>query len=170
MFDIPDKNNMIMAITQGQFNIFSALIMLQEKFGELDEVYLSTFNIKDNFIISLFKMLESQKIKKLRIMISDSISFRMPKRIELLKEKVKETKKDVILKLNWNHSKIMLVKVKDIYFCMQGSGNLSDNAQIEQYTIYNNQKIYDFHKNWMDIEFSRNKKKREQILKSGENG
>ena len=50
----------------------------------------------------------------------------------------------------WSHAKVTLIKTtcgKHIVF--EGSGNLSDNARIEQYILENNKQAYEFHKNWI---------------------
>lgn len=58
--------------------------------------------------------------------------------------------KNMNLKYAWNHAKIALIKTKDKYIVFEGSGNLSDNARIEQYLIENNREVYEFHKSWMN--------------------
>jgi len=35
------------------------------------------------------------------------------------------------------------------HIVFEGSGNLSDNARIEQYILENNKQAYEFHKNWI---------------------
>lgn len=53
------------------------------------------------------------------------------------------------IKLEDNHTKILLIRTDNNYFCIEGSGNLSINARIEQYSFSNNKQIYDFHYNWI---------------------
>jgi hypothetical protein len=164
-FFIPQKNEECRLITQGSFNMFTILMFFQRKYDIIDELYITTFNIKEIVIDSLFQLLKEKKVKKLRIMVSESIKFRMPKRVEQLIEMTRLFKEDfdVKLKLNWNHSKIMLAKLEDDYYVLEGSGNLSDNAQIEQYVVSNSEEIFNFHKRWMDESFSKNILKREEI-------
>jgi len=165
MFFLPKSGEESRLITQGSFNMFTIMMYLYKEIGIIDEMYLTTFNMKEVVISTIFEMLEEKKIKKLRIMISESINHRMPKRIEQLKKSVEKNKieHDVKLKLNWNHSKIMLVRIGNIFYVLEGSGNLSDNAQIEQYLITNSEEIYKFHKKWMDETFLSNKLKREEL-------
>jgi len=50
-----------------------------------------------------------------------------------------------------SHAKIFLAKTKcDKYIVFEGSGNLSDNARLEQYLFENNKETYEFHKNWIE--------------------
>ena len=164
---IPEENQQIRAITQGSFNMFSILLSIIESKGVLEEVYLTTFNMNEKIILALFELVEDNKILKLRIMISDSVRHRVPKRIAQLKSLVdKYSDRDIILKLNWNHSKVMLIRSNSLFYVLEGSGNLSDNAQIEQYCITNSKSLYVWHREWMDEQFERNVKKREEIYGS----
>lgn len=161
--ELPKKGEQIRCITQGSFNAYTFITFIIEK-ENIEEMYLTTFNISDSVIEAVFSLFETEKINRLNIMLSESIKFRMPKRVEQLKRKYRKFKhtKRMRLKLNWNHSKIILLKTEKNYYVIEGSGNLSGNAQIEQYCIDNNKQIYDFHKSWMDDEF-KSYEKREEI-------
>lgn len=45
----------------------------------------------------------------------------------------------------FNHSKILLAKTNKDHLCITGSGNFSENAYNEQYTICNDERIYTFY-------------------------
>lgn len=50
----------------------------------------------------------------------------------------------------WSHAKVFLAKTKcGMHIVFEGSGNLSDNARIEQYLLENNQQTYCFHEEWI---------------------
>ena len=164
---LPKNKEQIRIITQQSFNMYTIILKILQQEKEIEELYLSSFNIKEIVSDTLFEMILSGQVKKLRLMISESIRFRMPKRITDLEKNMLVTNGDVIIKLNWNHSKITLVKTKMNHYVLEGSGNLSDNAQIEQYLFENNKEIYLFHKNWMDKTFLRNSYKREEIMLPG---
>lgn len=38
---------------------------------------------------------------------------------------------------------------KNEFFVFEGSGNMSDNARIEQYIYENSKQSFEFHKKWM---------------------
>ncbi len=48
-----------------------------------------------------------------------------------------------------SHCKIMCAKRGDNYFTIEGSGNLSGNARIEQYVMANSREIFEFHSEWI---------------------
>ena len=49
-----------------------------------------------------------------------------------------------------NHSKVLAVKTETGYYVFEGSGNMSDNARIEQYVYEESKDVYNFHKGWMN--------------------
>jgi hypothetical protein len=162
---LPAPGEQFRLITQEAFNAYTFILYILEK-ETIEFMHLSTFNIKETIIDALFDLLKTNAIRSLRLMISESVRFRMPKRIEQLETlfaRYKHTH-DIKVKLNWNHSKIILIKTnQNNFYCIEGSGNLSDNAQIEQYIVDNNEDLYNFHKSWMDEAYTQNRLKREEI-------
>jgi len=164
---IPSKKEQIRCITQGCFNMYSILVAISQMFEDpVEELYLSTFSIKGNVIVGLFQMLEAGIVQKMRLIIAATMVNRTPKRIQQIRElsAMFRDKYDVQTKLTENHSKIMLIKSGENFYCLEGSGNLSDNAQIEQYSISNSEEVYNFHKKWMDSQHQKNIGKREEIF------
>lgn len=49
-----------------------------------------------------------------------------------------------------NHTKIMLIGAKPDWIVMEGSANFTANPRLEQNTITNDRKLFDFHKQWME--------------------
>lgn len=61
-----------------------------------------------------------------------------------------EVKKETIIKLKNNHSKMLLFNVDDNFYIISGSGNASINARIENYIIENNKEKYNQIKNFFE--------------------
>lgn len=80
---------------------------------------------------------------KTSIVINESETTRKPKIIEDLLE-INTAK---LYKL---HTKIILIKTNEDCFVLEGSGNISTNAKIEQYSLVNSEESYNFHKSWID--------------------
>lgn len=150
---LPEDREQIRIITQRSFNAYAILLYLLENL-KIDEVYLTSYNIDKNTISGLNDLIASKNINKLKLLISDSINFRMPERAKQLIELAKKNK-NVKLVFAWNHTKIILAKTIDSqYYVIEGSGNLSDNARIEQYLFEKCKETYEFHKEWIDeVEF-----------------
>lgn len=164
---LPKKGQQIRLVTQKSFNMYTIMLKILEKESVFEELYLSSFNIKGIVIDTVFEMVKSKQALKLRILLSQTVRARMPQRIIQLEKHMLQTMEDVKIKLNWNHTKITLVKTKKNFYVLEGSGNLSDNAQIEQYLFENNEKMYNFHKEWMENSFKKNCFKMEEIILPG---
>lgn len=150
---IPEKDEHYRLVTHNAFNAFSWIDFFCGKFEIFEEVYITSYNFGEATIDILFDKFDSGQFEKLRLVISESIRFRMPKRYFQLKEGA-ESRKAKNLKMAgvWNHSKIILLKPqhREDYFIIEGSGNFSENAYIEQYSLDNSKQIFDFHKHWID--------------------
>jgi len=143
---LPQKNEQIRIITQQSMNAYALLLYIVES-TNIQECYLTTYNMDKNTIQGLRAMVDSGIIQKLTLVISDSVNFRMPDRASELK---KIAGNGISLIFCWNHTKIILAKSDKNYYVIEGSGNLSDNARIEQYLIEDCEETYNFHKNWID--------------------
>lgn len=142
----PTENEQIRIITQKSFNAYALLLYIVEKYN-ITECYLTTYNIDKNSIQGIKDLIESNNINNIIIVVSDSINFRMPKRAEELK---KIAGKNIKIIFTWNHTKIILAKTDENYFVIEGSGNISDNARIEQYLFENCKETYLFHRDWIN--------------------
>lgn len=150
---LPEKDEHFRLITHNAFNAFSWIDFLCDKFEVFEEVYITSYNFGEAPIKLLFEKFDTGIFEKLYLVISESIRFRMKDRFAQLKNGVLE-RKNPRLKMAgvWNHSKIILMKPKNSenYFVIEGSGNFSENAYIEQYSFDNSEQIYKFHKFWID--------------------
>jgi len=138
---IPSPGEIIKIRTQKQHNAFTYILALKEKYKTIDSLTILTFNINEKTLYVLDDWLKNGTLKKLCLCVSESISFRMPKRYEYIINNFKG-KADIIFA--WNHAKIALIKCQDNYYVVEGSGNYSDNAEIEQYIFENSKESYDF--------------------------
>lgn len=146
----PQKNEQWRIITEKQFNAYALILHLLEN-NTIEEMYLAIYRINQPTVNSLIDFIEAGQIKKATFVISNF--FNQTKRPEKWAIKLKQfadTKNNVEHIYTHNHAKVLAVKTyNDDYFIFEGSGNMSDNARIEQYVYENNKQSFDFHKNWM---------------------
>lgn len=147
---IPLPNEQWRIITEKQFNAYALIKTMIEK-GNIDELYLAIYRINEQTVNAIIEMIDEGKIKKATFIISNF--FNQTKKPEAWARKLRgycETSDNCKHAYVHNHSKIVCVKSNDNYYVFEGSGNMSDNARIEQYIYENNNLIYEFHKKWMD--------------------
>lgn len=157
---LPAKGQHIRIITQKSFNAFAILLYIVSKV-EVEEVFLAIYRIDKNSVQGIKKMLEDRQIEKMTIVLSNF--FRSSKKTETWHNnlvRLAKSKENMKLVYCWNHAKILAVKTKNNdHFVVEGSGNLSDNARIEQYLFENCKETYLFHKSWIDDIFSQGTEK-----------
>lgn len=165
---IPKPGEMIKIVTKGSFSAFSFIELLAESHESFEECYLVSYNFGEQPIDRVFEMHRNNILRRLSIVISESIRFRMPKRFEQLSRYAnQERDTGVRVAAAWNHAKIILMKSRDNndHYVVEGSGNFSDNAFIEQYNLENSIESYGFHKDWIEKNvFSQSIHKRHFIL------
>ena len=121
---------------------------LVEKRMKAEELFISTLSMSENNIDSLRTLLEKGYCEKLTIMISNY--FYSHERGNLMKHLVDELdfedRTDVIV--NRNHTKIVLMKIEDLYIVISGSANLRSSASLEQIIIQEDKVLYEYYKDW----------------------
>jgi hypothetical protein len=150
-FSLPKENEQIRLITQKRFNAFALVKWLVDNLSEIDQIILTTYRIDEMTLSGINKILNERNINKLTIVCS--AFFTSVKVKEPFAEKLKYlaiTDNRVKAVFCHNHTKIIGIKTKDTAYVIEGSGNLTENARIEQYMIENSDEIFEFHKNWIN--------------------
>jgi len=147
--DRPKANEQWLIVTEKQFNAFALVLsIIQEKV--IDELYFAIYRINEPTVDALISFIEAGKIKKGLFIISNF--FNATKKPEKWANKLIEfcsNRSDFECISIHNHAKILCLKEGDNHFVFEGSGNMSDNARIEQYRYENCVQTFEFHKNWM---------------------
>jgi len=166
---LPEKNEIIKIRVQKSYNAFTFILAIFENFGKIDELDILTFNINERTLLTIFDWIENGYLKKFGLCVSESVKSRMPKREILIKNLYQKYKTNCELNIafTWNHCKIALVRVDDNFYVIEGSGNFSDNEEVEQYIFENSEKSYNFDKNNLILHLL-NKAKLQKRSKRGE--
>lgn len=150
-------------ITEKAFNAYAFICSLLQNGGVVDDLHLAIYRINEPTVDSIIEMIDDGRIQRATIIISNF--FNQTKRPEKWAIKLADFcdgHPRVTFAYLHNHSKVVCAKQCDNYYVFEGSGNMSDNARIEQYTYENNRLVYDFHTEWMDrliCELGQDKKK-----------
>jgi len=144
---LPEPGEFFALWTKKSFNAFTFIPYFISLFAVIDHLVLSTYSINKRIVDSLIKKIDQGKVLKVEIFISDSIKHRMPSVVDHLEPMIAQRSDRISVVYAWNHSKISLVNIQDKFYCIEGSGNWSENAQYEQYLLFNDKKMYDFRLN-----------------------
>lgn len=144
-----EENVQYRLVTENSFNAIVVIDFVLEKF-EIQEIFIAVYRMNYQAVLRLKNIISEKKIPT-QILLSSF--FRENKRYERWCADLiafSNSFENVEVKFAHTHAKVFLAKtVCGKYFVFEGSGNLSDNARIEQYIFENNKTVYDFHKEWI---------------------
>lgn len=146
---IPQVGEVFFIQTEKAFNAFTFIPWLAEKYF-IEEIFASTYSISRRVVEAIQTMQSSGKIGEITLLISDSMPKRNPKTVDVI-EAVANGNANFTIKYHWNHSKVSLIKTKDFWLVLEGSGNWSENAQVEQYIFTNSKEVYEFRKKIFEL-------------------
>lgn len=141
-----EKNVMYSIVTKKSITPYTFLLDAIKKYDVIDELYIATYRITAKAINNIEYLLDNNKIKKFTLVINDNYKVLMKDK-SILIEKLRKRANVIIIN---SHVKITLIRCKNHYIAISGSGNFSTNPKVEQYTLMENEKLYNFHKNWME--------------------
>ena len=141
---LPKKGEQVRLITTTAFNSISIISHIAQNEIIQDAVFI-IFAINKQAAQVLIELKKEGHFKKCQMIISSIRNAGIRDKSQSI----------ILLEPHFNitfitsHAKIVILKTKNNYYSIEGSGNFSWNARVEQYIIDNDIKLYDFSKNWM---------------------
>lgn len=142
LFRIPTKEEFFFLQTEGSFNAFTFIPLVCRR-ENIKHLCASTYSISNKVINALVELHDMGKIEQITLLISDSMIKRNQVTIDNLVSMSKSRANMKVL-FAWVHAKVCLMELEEDYFIVEGSGNWSDNASLEQYTFANSKSLFDF--------------------------
>jgi len=141
---VPTAEEYFFLQSESSFNAFDFLLLVVKR-EPIKQLYASTYSISRRVIESLVELHDAGLIEQLTLFISDSMIKRNPVTIDNLMAMAKDRANLKVL-YAWSHAKVCLMQTHENWYCVEGSGNWSDNAHYEQYLFANCKNLYDFRK------------------------
>ena len=150
---LPEAEEFFFLQTNNSFNAFT-FIPYVSNFVSIKRLYASTYSISRKVITALMELHSRGLVEEITLLISDSMIKRNPVTIDMLMG-IAHANSNLKVLFGWNHSKVCLLESSPDpsqggesggrnYYVIEGSGNWSDNAAIEQYTFANCKGLFDF--------------------------
>lgn len=149
---LPTAEEFFFLQTNNSFNAFTFIPFIC-KYVQITRLYASTYSISRKVITALMELHSRGFVEEITLLISDSMVKRNPMTIDVLLS-VAAANSNLKVLFGWNHSKVCLIEAsspssspeggESQHFVIEGSGNWSDNAAIEQYTFANSKGLFDF--------------------------
>ena len=143
----PAQGEIIFVWTTAQFNTMSLIAWIIKHLGPIEELTVSTYSISNICVNALFSQIDAGNILKAYFFLSDYVPRQSPGKYEMLTAQAKARPGKIEIGLGFNHSKVTLARVGQNRIVITGSGNFAENSGNEQYTICNNENIYEFYRN-----------------------
>lgn len=143
---VPKPGQQFRIVTQNAVNSFDFILAILHE-ETIEELICAFYRIGKKVIQEIKDLQDKNKIQHVHFLVNDAIPKLTPDCYNLLKSLESDK---WILRLENNHTKIILIKTnKGNHYVIEGSGNLSINARIEQYSFDNNEQLFNFHSNWI---------------------
>lgn len=144
---VPKEGEDLRIVTQKNINSFDfILLVLAER--KIKNLTIAFYRIGKKTIQELKDLQSKGMIGNTTFLINDGFPKLVPEAYNLLKQYEATNFK---IKLENNHTKIICIETdNNEYYVIEGSGNLSNNARIEQYSFCQNKQLYDFHLKWIN--------------------
>lgn len=146
-FAAMEEGDQVRLITTHSVNAIVAIEKIQENY-QLEEVFICVYRMNERAVTWIKDNLKDAGVKSTLLL---SEFFRENKRYEQWFESVLALSGDnFTVKTGCLHAKVFCCRTKcGSFFVFEGSGNLSDNARLEQYVIDRSRRLYEFHAHWM---------------------
>lgn len=145
---LPVFGEAVFLLSLRSFNTFTFIQFIVSECKQIDELYITSYNMARLIIEALMHLVDEELIRYLHVILSDAAKTRFPKTYDLANLEAGK-RNNVMVSYKWNHSKIALAKCRDDYYVLEGSGNFSDNSRHEQYLFANNRELYEFRRKWI---------------------
>ena len=140
----PKPGEVIFCYTTNQFNTMAFIVWIIRTIGKIRSLTITTYSIGATSINTIMKWYDAGHIEDIYFYIASYTKRISPKNIDLLTSQA-SARDRVTVSFGFNHSKILLAETDHGHFVSTGSGNFSENAYNEQYTICNDERIYKFY-------------------------
>lgn len=148
-----EKDMSFYSIVSGNFifgDLLEALIINQQV--KVKNLYICTLSLSENNVDSLVNIMESGLCEDLHLATSSYFySHERTNLIRYIYEELENKPWGFTLSISGSHMKIALIETDELKITMQGSANLRSSGNIEQFSINENEELFDFNKAYIDI-------------------
>jgi len=135
-------------ITNGSYDYWSIVPALVELLHGAEEAYFSTWTLSQENCLEMFGLFDDKRLERVTFLTGLYFKRRTTAVYAMLFDGMRERGQRYVAAKN--HSKIILLKGGKNYIVVEGSANFTSNPRIEQFTMFNDKELYDFHKEWME--------------------
>jgi hypothetical protein len=146
---LPEESESLHCLQSGFFDLMSVVVALIGRLGACDHLRLATLAFSARNLQEMTRLLDSGQARRLTLL--SSTFFRNYNR-DLWTEAVTELRDRGQRAACWTtHAKVICWHfVSGAKLTLEGSANLRSNRSLEQFTLFNEPALHDWHAMWID--------------------
>ena len=146
--ELPAPGETIHVISNAKYDFFNVIMAAATKTAPVFDFYGSTWTMSKYNVQDLLSALDNGTIKNATILTGTYFKRReSPVYAQLVTGLTKHNQRFIAFE---NHTKVALLRSKDVHLVFEGSANFTANPRLENYIICNDQELYEFHRAWME--------------------
>lgn len=148
-FQMPKQNECVHYVTNRAFNAFEIVEKIL-KDEIIEEANITVYSINEKACNKIIEFSNKGLINNITFLFSTIRSDRGTKKsgLETTYRKL-EKWGGARIGYYYTHAKVLCLKTKENYYVSEQSCNLSHNSKIEQFCIFNNKELFEFHSKWI---------------------
>ncbi len=151
---IPAEGESLHAVMTGRYDLMHLVAVLIDRLGIIEQARVATLSYNGRNLAEMLALLDSGKIKALTLLCS---AFFRDHNRELWEETLSEFRdRGQKAAAARSHAKVVTLATADgRRYALEGSANLRTNSNREQFALFRDAALHDFHATWIDDLVSR---------------
>ena len=146
---IPEPGETWHIVSNGKYDFWTFVPVILDHLKEpAREFYGSTWTMNRGNAKELLDLFDRGRIEKVAILTGTYFKRRETAVYATLTEGLLTRKQRYVA--FQNHAKVILIRTEKDAIVIEGSANFTANPRLEQYTLSNDQGLYEFHQGWME--------------------
>jgi hypothetical protein len=152
---LPGPGESLHAIMSGRYDLADLIEALLDARGPVEHLRIATLSFNSRNVEAIGRWLESDKVTRFAMLCSHFFQANNPETFEALRERLAQGQGHR-LAASRNHCKVCCMLFKDGgRFALEGSANLRTNSNNEQFALFNDAELHDWHAAWIDDQVSK---------------
>ncbi len=146
---LPDDGESLHAVMTGRYDLMQLLVVLIDRLGTIDQARVATLSYNRRNLVEMLALLDGGKVKTLTLLCS---AFFRDHNKELWEETLTEFReRGQRAAAARSHCKVItLATAGSDRWTMEGSANLRTNSNREQFALFRDPELHDWHAAWID--------------------
>ncbi len=146
---LPAEGESLHAVMAGRYDLMHLLAALIDRIGIIDQARIATLSYNGRNLAEMLALIDGGKVKTLTLLCS---AFFRDHNKELWEETLSEFRdRGQRAAAARSHAKIVTMAVAGgARYALEGSANLRSNGNREQFALFRDAALHDFHATWID--------------------